>query len=171
MDQEHPLSSEVCACVLSHFSPGSSVHGTLQARILAWVAMPSCRASSRPSHQIPFSYIFCICRWILYHQCHLGSPGSESNYLSTSRERLQYFTWYAPTDEVQVNTSPGPWIYVRTLLECQKLVKEPETFNLRPFLRKIMNMTLEVFNRNLQKKKKSLNFKVSGPEQRIIRTF
>ena len=59
----------------------------------------------------------------------------------------------APTDEVQLNTSPGPWIYVRTLLECQKLGKEPETFNLKPFLRKIMNMTLEVFNRNLQKKK------------------
>ena len=28
--------------------PGSSVHGTLQARILAWVAMRSSRASSRP---------------------------------------------------------------------------------------------------------------------------
>ena len=26
--------------------PGASVHGTLQARILAWVAMPSSRGSS-----------------------------------------------------------------------------------------------------------------------------
>ena len=28
--------------------PGSSVHGTLQARILEWVAMPSSRGSSPP---------------------------------------------------------------------------------------------------------------------------
>ena len=28
--------------------PGSSVHGILQARILDWVAMPSCRGSSQP---------------------------------------------------------------------------------------------------------------------------
>ena len=92
------------------------------------------------------------------------AQAQKSNYLSTHRERFQYFTWYAPTDEVQLNTSPGPWIYIRTLLECQKLGKEPKTFNLRHFVRKIMNMTLEVLNRNLQKKKNSLNFKVSGPE-------
>ena len=48
------------ACMLSHFShvqlchpmgyhpPGSSVHGILSVRILEWVAMPSCRASSQP---------------------------------------------------------------------------------------------------------------------------
>ena len=48
----------VRACVLSHFihvilcdpldssSPGSSVHGILQARTLEWVAMPSSRGSS-----------------------------------------------------------------------------------------------------------------------------
>ena len=28
--------------------PGSSVHGILQARILEWVALPSCRGSSQP---------------------------------------------------------------------------------------------------------------------------
>ena len=43
----------VCACVLGHFScdcdpmhcgsPGSSVHGILQGRILEWVAVPSFR--------------------------------------------------------------------------------------------------------------------------------
>ena len=31
--------------------PGSSVHGILQARILAWVAMPYTRGSSRPRDQ------------------------------------------------------------------------------------------------------------------------
>ena len=31
--------------------PGSSIHGTLQARILEWVAMPSSRGSSQPRDQ------------------------------------------------------------------------------------------------------------------------
>ena len=37
--------------------PGSSVHGTLQVRILVWVAMPSTRGSSRPRDR---TWIFCI---------------------------------------------------------------------------------------------------------------
>ena len=53
--------SSICGCVYSVTescltlcspmdcsSPGSSVHGTLQARILEWVAMPSSRGSSQP---------------------------------------------------------------------------------------------------------------------------
>ena len=31
-----------------HSLPGSSVRGTLQARILEWIAMPSSRGSSQP---------------------------------------------------------------------------------------------------------------------------
>ena len=54
--------------------PGSSVHGILQARILEWVAMPSCRASSRPRDRIHVSYISCCGEWVLYHLCHLESP-------------------------------------------------------------------------------------------------
>ena len=39
----------MCCAVLSHCSsPGSSVHGILQARMLEWVALPSSRGSSRP---------------------------------------------------------------------------------------------------------------------------
>ena len=50
----------VCVCALNHFScvslrnpmdcspPDSSVHGTLQARILEWAAVPSTRESSQP---------------------------------------------------------------------------------------------------------------------------
>ena len=37
--------------------PGSSVHGTLQARILEWVAMPSCRGFSRSRDGTPVSCI------------------------------------------------------------------------------------------------------------------
>ena len=41
--------------------PGSSVHGILlQARILAWVAMPSSSGSSRPRDQTQVSYVSCI---------------------------------------------------------------------------------------------------------------
>ena len=48
-------------------SPGSSVHGMLQARILKWVAMPSFRGSSRPRDQTHVSYVSCIARQVLYH--------------------------------------------------------------------------------------------------------
>ena len=42
--------------------PGSSVQGILQARILAWVAMPSSRGSSWPRDRILVSYVSCIGR-------------------------------------------------------------------------------------------------------------
>ena len=45
-------------------SPGSSVHGILQARILEWVAISSSRGSSRLRDQI---HISCIGRRVLYH--------------------------------------------------------------------------------------------------------
>ena len=39
--------------------PGSSVHGSLQARILVWVAMPSSRGSSQPRDQTHASCVSC----------------------------------------------------------------------------------------------------------------
>ena len=67
-------------CVLNHFSrvrlsatvrtvspPVSSVHGTLQARILEWVAMPSSRGSSQPKDQTHISCVSCTGRQVLYH--------------------------------------------------------------------------------------------------------
>ena len=47
--------------------PGSSVHEILQARILAWVAMPSSRGSSWPRDWTWVFCVSCIGRWILYH--------------------------------------------------------------------------------------------------------
>ena len=35
-------------CLILYESPGSSVHGILQARILEWVAIPFSRGSSQP---------------------------------------------------------------------------------------------------------------------------
>ena len=48
--------------------PGSSVHGSLQARILEWVATSSSRGSSQPRDRTCICYISFIRRLILYHQ-------------------------------------------------------------------------------------------------------
>ena len=48
-------------------SPGSSVHGILQARILEWVAISNSRGSSPPRDRTHPSCIFCTGRQILYH--------------------------------------------------------------------------------------------------------
>ena len=53
--------------------PGSSVHEIVQARILEWVAIPSSRGSSQSRDQIHVSYVSCIGRQVLYHQCYLGN--------------------------------------------------------------------------------------------------
>ena len=55
--------------------PGSSVHGTLQARILGWVAVPSSRGSAYPGIE-PTSLV---------------SPGLAGVFFTTST------TWKAPT--------------------------------------------------------------------------
>ena len=48
-------------------SPGSSVHGILQARILEWVAISYSRGSYQARDQTHTSCVSCIGRWILYH--------------------------------------------------------------------------------------------------------
>ena len=53
--------------------PGSSVHGSLQARILEWVAMPSSRGSSRPRDWILSLMSPALAAGVLDHQHHLGS--------------------------------------------------------------------------------------------------
>ena len=66
------LSLVQTACDPMDFSlPVSSVHGTLQARILEWVAISCSRWSSQPRDQICIS---CIGRRILYHCDTWDSP-------------------------------------------------------------------------------------------------
>ena len=48
-------------------SPGSSVHGIFQARILEWVAISSFWGSSQPSDWTFLSRISCFGKRILYH--------------------------------------------------------------------------------------------------------
>ena len=66
----------------------SSIHEISQARILGWVDISYFRGFSQPRDQTGISFISCIGRWILYHQCHLGQPlykiSSTYIYLMTS---------------------------------------------------------------------------------------
>ena len=47
--------------------PVSSAHGTFQASILEWVAMPSSGGSSWLGDRTRLSHVFCIGWWVLYH--------------------------------------------------------------------------------------------------------
>ena len=55
-------------------SPGSSVHGILQVRILEWVVIPFSRGSSRPRDQTHVCLRLLHCRWLLYLLSSLGIP-------------------------------------------------------------------------------------------------
>ena len=51
---------------MDYSSLGSSDHGILQARILEWIAMPSCKGSSRPRNQTRVSYVSFIGGQVLF---------------------------------------------------------------------------------------------------------
>ena len=57
--------------------PGSSLHGTFQARVLEWVAIASPGDHPDPGIK-PRSSTSCVCRQTLYHLSHQGSPNSYS---------------------------------------------------------------------------------------------
>ena len=52
---------------MGHSPTGSSVHGTLQARILEWVAISFSRGSCQSSNPTHVSCISCTGRQVLYH--------------------------------------------------------------------------------------------------------
>ena len=61
-----------------HGLPSASVQGTLQARILEWVAIPFSRGPSRPRDQTCISHISCIGRWMFNHwPTRESSPGDS----------------------------------------------------------------------------------------------
>ena len=80
--------------------------GSLQARILRWVAAPSSRGSSRPRDRTHISYVFCTGRRVLYHLCPLGSPflGLILHQMTASLWRMRlrsllYFKLSGDSDE------------------------------------------------------------------------
>ena len=75
--------------------PGSSVHGTLPARILEWVAMPSSRGSSWPRDWTGIFYVSCTGGRVLHHWCHQGSP-----YLLLLTFALSAVEAIQPPDEI-----------------------------------------------------------------------
>ena len=62
------------SCLTPCCSPGCSVRGLFQARILMRVAISSSRGSSQPRHRTLMFCVACISSRILYHSCHVGSP-------------------------------------------------------------------------------------------------
>ena len=73
----HAKSLQSCPTLcdpMDHSSPGSSVPGIHQARILEWVATSCSRGSSQPRNQTCISYVSCVDMQVLYLYCHLGSP-------------------------------------------------------------------------------------------------
>ena len=58
----------ICVCLnMDCSSPGSSVHGTFQARILEWVAISFSMGSSPPRDRNQHLYVSCTDRRVLYH--------------------------------------------------------------------------------------------------------
>ena len=56
----HAQSCPTLCNPMNYSPPASSVHGILQARILEWVDMLSCRGSSRPGDQTHVSCVSCV---------------------------------------------------------------------------------------------------------------
>ena len=70
--------------------PGSSVYGTLQARILEWIAIPF----SREIFQIQgLNLALLHCRQILYCLSHQGSPYSHSMCIHTHTSTHSLLPW------------------------------------------------------------------------------
>ena len=77
--QSYPTLCNPTGCSL----PGSSVHGSLQARILEWVAISSSKGSSQPRDGIRVSCVSCIGRRVLYDQDTWEAP------IERKEERLE----------------------------------------------------------------------------------
>ena len=85
----------VCVCMLSHVkllcdpmncsSPGSSLHGIFQTRVLEWVAIPFSRGSSRPRDRAHVSCTSCT----LFHWGASGTsqPQGQTRLLPTVLEK------------------------------------------------------------------------------------
>ena len=86
--------------------PDSSVHGISQARMVEWVAISSCRGSSRPRDRTFVSCIFCIGRRFPYHWAAWEAPWEwgqcryQVHFLSDSTFA------YAGSSAQNINPSP-----------------------------------------------------------------
>ena len=92
-------------------SPGSSVHGILQARILGWVAMPSSRWSSWPRY---WTHVSCIAGRFFTAE----SPGKPQNtsvwYTNDVNVHLLKLHYIRRTQRVNPNINCG----LRAIIMC-----------------------------------------------------
>ena len=75
-------------------SPGSSVHGILQARILKWVAMPSSRGSSWPRDQTCISYVSSLGRQLFTTSTNMGEPPKHYVKWNKLGQKDKYYMTY-----------------------------------------------------------------------------
>ena len=89
---------------MDHSLPGSTVHGTLQARILEWVVMPSSRGSSWSSDR---TYVSCTTGGFFTPEPR-GKPSSPCNTHFTCR-KTQWLRWTFNQNLQPINNSFIPW--------------------------------------------------------------
>ena len=100
--------------LMDYSSPGSSLHGILQARILHWVPIYFSRGSSLPRDQ---TWVSCLGRQILYYWGTLEAPFwvlTSSTVLST-----YHFSFCFQTHRIHCNL---PSAVVSPMLEQESLV-------------------------------------------------
>ena len=84
--------------------PGSSVHGTLQARILEWVAAPFSKGSSQPRNQIRVS---CIAGGFFTAE-QPGKPDCKPGFLYPVRFSTQLLTSSCPQKSLSSQGASSP---------------------------------------------------------------
>ena len=115
--------------------PDSSVHGILQAIILAWVAMSSSRSSFHPRDQTQGSH---IAGRFFYHLSHQQSPWilewvacSFSRGASQPRKQSgvsciasSFFTSWTTREALKMNSRINSTVYTFVCLNCRCIVEE-----------------------------------------------
>ena len=112
--QSHQQCPTLCNC-MDRSTSVSSVRGILKAEILEWVAMPSSRVSSRPKDQTRVSYVSCIGRCVLYHQCHMFIVSNNRLKLASAKGRnLGRRFWLCPKlKALGLPSSCQSWQYIQ----------------------------------------------------------
>ena len=105
--------------------PGSSVHGILQARILAWVVASYSRESSWPRDWTQVSCISCTDRQILYHGTTWDTP-SNATELPKEAFLLSAAFPNKESDFVSINVNRNTHLVVRPVSDLPRGTLPPQ---------------------------------------------
>ena len=109
------LQSYLTLCDPTDYSPpGSSVYSILQAKILEWAAMPSCRGSSPPRDQTCVSCVSCIAgrfftHWATWEARNAGNPGPVPGPERFPGEGNSYPLQYSSEKPMEPHSSTLAW--------------------------------------------------------------